>query len=546
MPVRLLKSGLSRWLALALSTVLLIAAACSPATTPAPTSAPAIAPTAPPAATTAPAATSAPAATAAATAPSTGKPVPPVATAATRPNLKGELVINTWRDMSADPRLTTYYPIWQLIEQWAKNHAGVTVKYQPMLGTVPEIFGYITTNLRSKTLQDVVVQVFPGPAQMDADLQYDFAADLAKPNPYSSNATWKDDFPLNAVALNDVTVQNKVLMVGTTFVGDLGDTTILYNQDILDKAGVKSLPKTWTELFDAMDKIKAAGFQAWYMPTAGPESYIFTWYQNILADQLFDDAIKQCDGAAGDKADGRITPMEMSYCVKKGILSSKHPGMTALFQEMKKWSAYFNEGYQAPPQPGDAFVQGKLAFRSIVRINMPVIENDPNVKFKWASFYLPPLTPGGKVRRVGNAGAGAGAVFLFVPKTTQDKGKLDLALDLVQYVTSPKGNDFWCASQAVPCYQPGTPIDKIFPGNPTMQDHYRGFVEPPAVNNRVRGLDINNTYGQAATTPETKIFQDYLSGAATLDQSLSAYQRLLDQLADTAIRQHPEWNADKW
>ena len=52
--------------------------------------------------------------------------------------------------------------------------------------------------------------------------------------------------------------------------------------------------------------------------------------------------------------------------------------------------------------------------------------------------------------------------------------------------------------------------------------------------------------GQAAATPETKIFQDFLSGAATLDQSLSAYQGLLDQLANTAIRQHPEWNADKW
>lgn len=33
-------------------------------------------------------------------------------------------------------------------------------------------------------------------------------------------------------------------MVGTTFVGDLGDTAVLYNMDLLNKAGITALPKT--------------------------------------------------------------------------------------------------------------------------------------------------------------------------------------------------------------------------------------------------------------------------------------------------------------
>jgi hypothetical protein len=413
-----------------------------------------------------------------------------------------------------------------------------------MLGTVVELFGYITTNLRSKTLADVVNQYFPSPAQLDADLQYDFAADLAKQNPYSANKTWKEDFPLNAIALGDVTVKDKILMVGTTYVGDLGDTSVLYNQELLDKAGVKALPKTWVEFYDAMTKLKAAGIQPWYMPMAGNEAYIFTWYVDILSDQLYDDAIKECDGVAGDKADGRISQMEATWCIKKGKWSSKHPGTRALFEEMKKWSAYWHEGYQAPPPAGDVFIQGKVAFRSIVRINMPFVEADPNVKFKWGSFYIPSLTPGGKVARAGNAGAGS--QYLFIPKTTQDKGKLDLAVDLLQYVTAPKSLDFWCSIQPIPCFQPGSPIEKIFPGDTTMQERYRGFAEPSVVNSRLRGLSINGQYGQASTTNETKIYQDYLSGAMTLDQALTAYQRLIDQLAEAAIRQHPEWNADKW
>ncbi len=387
-------------------------------------------------------------------------------------------------------------------------------------------------------------QYFPSPAQLDADLQYDFAADLGKPNPYSANKTWKEDFPLNAVALGDVTLKDKVLMVGTTYVGDLGDTAVLYNQELLDKAGVKALPKTWVEFYDAMTKLKAAGIQPWYMPMAGNEAYVFTWYVDILSDQLYDDIIKECDGAAGDKADGRITQMEATWCVKKGKWSSKHPGTRALFEEMKKWSPYWHEGYQAPPAAGDPFIQGKVAFRSIVRINMTIVETDPNVKFKWGSFYIPSLTPGGKVARAGNAGAGS--QYLFIPKTTQDKGKLDLALDLMQYVTAPKSLDYWCSLQPIPCFQPGSPIDKIFPGNTVMQERYRGFAEPSVVNSRLRGLSINGQYGQASTTNETKIYQDYLSGAMTIDQALTAYQRLIDQLAETAVRQHPEWNADKW
>ncbi len=536
-----------RWLALGLSLCLLLAAACAPSATPAPTTAP----TSAPAAATATRPPAPPAATTAATtAPSTGKPVAPVATASTRPNLSGELVINTWRDIAADPKHPSY-TLYLLMQQWEKNHPNVKIKYQPMLGNVTELFGYITTNLRSKTLGDVVMLYFPSPAQIDPDLQYDFSADLAKPNPYSTNPTWKADFPLNAVALNDVTVSGKVLMVGTTYSGDLGDTSILYNQELLDKAGIKQLPKTWAEFIDDLAKLKAAGIQPWYMPTAGNEQYIFSWYVSILTDQLMPDLIKACDGQVGDPSDGRISQKEATWCIKKGKWNTKDPGVQALFKQMKDWSPYFHEGYLAPPPAGNLFVQGKVAFFSIVRLNMPFIEGDPNVKFKWGSFYLPPLkgtagTPEGIVRRVGNAGAGAGSQYLFIPKTAQEKGKLDLALDLLQYITSPKSLEYWCSLQTVPCYQPGTPLEKIFPNDPVLQERYRGFIEPPAFNNRASFLDVNNAFGQANSVQEIKIFQDYLGGTTNLDQALAAYQKLLDQLADTTIRQHPEWNADKW
>jgi len=537
--------------AVAMSVILILVAACGTAT---PTQAPPPEATKAPA-TSAPAATAAPVATAAPAAPPTAaapaKPVAPVGTAASRPDLKGELVINTWRDLSADPN-SPFYTMYLVMKQWETNHPNVKIKYQPMLGTVTDIFGFITTNLRSKTLNDVVMQVFPSAAQLDADLQYDLTADMAKPNPYSTNKTWREDFPINAVALRDVTVGGKVLMVGTTYVGDFSDTALLYNKDLLDKAGVKELPKTWADFTDSLKKLKAAGIQPYYSPTAGNEAYIFSWQIGMIGDQLLVDSIKACDGQVGEAADGRISQKEATWCVKKGKWSAKNADVKALFEQMKDFSQYYHEGYLAPPAPGELFSQGKVAYRWIVRINMPVIENSPDVKFKWGSFYLPPLkgtagTPGGLVHRYASGSQGSGSHFLFIPKTTVDKGKLDLALDLLQYATSAKTEEYWCSIQNPTCFEPGSPVEKIFPGNTDKQDRYRGFAEPSAANNnRIIGLDVNNAFGQASSVAETKIFQDYFAGTANLDQSLTAYQKLLDQLADNIIRQKPEWEAGKW
>ncbi|MFN8444433.1 MAG: ABC transporter substrate-binding protein [Caldilineaceae bacterium] len=468
----------------------------------------------------------------------------PVAEAAASSDLSGELTINTWNDITADPHHPSY-ALHELIQQWAALHPKVTVTYQPMLGTVPERFGYISTNLRSQTLADVVMQYFPSPAQMDVDLQYDFSADLDAPNPYSTNPTWRDDFPLDQVALSSVTVDGKVLMVATTYSGDLGDTAVLYNRDLLKQAGVEELPKTWSELYDTMAKLKDAGAEPFYMSSAGNDGYIFTWYVVLISDQLTRDIVEMCDGQVDEAKDGHISQKEAIWCIKKGHWNAQHPGVQQTFEEMKKWSPYFNQGYLAPAAPGNLFAQGKIAFYPTVRLTMGIFENDPNMTFDWGSFYLPAMKDGETAKRLGNSGAGQGSQYLFIPKTTVDKGKLEMARDLLQYVTSPKAMEFWCSKQTIPCFAPGTPLEQVI-SDPVKLQRYRGFMEPPTINNMVSGLDANDVFGPGIVVQETQIFQDYLTGNTDLPQSLEKYQAFLEQQADNVILQHPEWNADQW
>lgn len=469
----------------------------------------------------------------------------PAVVAESRPELSGELVINTWNDITADPNHPSYI-LHEMIQAWASSHPDVSVSYQPMLGTVPERFGYIATNLRSETLADVVMQYFPSPAQIDPDLQYDFSADLAAPNPYSDNPTWRDDFPLDGIALDSVTVDDKVVMVGTTYTGDLGDTAVLYNKDLLEQAGITELPTTWSAFYADLAKLKEAGINPFYMPSAGTDSYIFTWYVALLSEQLLGDVVAQCDGQVGEEADGRITQKEAVWCIQQGHWSAEAPGVAAAFEEMKKWSEFFHEGYTAPSEPGNRFAQGDVAFFPSVRLLMSTYEADPNMTFEWGSFYLPALKDGEVSRRLGNSGAGQGSQYLFIPKTTVEAGRLDLALDLLQYVTSPAAMEYWCANQPIPCFEPGTPITEIMPGNATKQLHYEGFINPPTIGNMIAGLNVNDVFGPGVVVTEVQILQDFFAGNADLAQTLAAYQGFLDQQAETTILQHPEWEAESW
>ncbi|MCB0022356.1 MAG: hypothetical protein KDD91_04920, partial [Caldilinea sp.] len=181
-----------------------------------------------------------------------------------------------------------------------------------------------------------------------------------------------------------------------------------------------------------------------------------------------------------------------------------------------------------------------------VRLLMSMYENDPNMTFEWGSFYLPALADGETAPRLGNSGAGQGSQYLFIPQTTVDAGKLEMARDLLQYVTSPAAIDFWCSKQPVPCFAPGTPLEEIMPGDAAKQAHYRGFIDPPTIDNMVSRLDANDVFGPAIVVQETQILQDYLAGNADLEQTLDSYQAFLEQQADNVILQHPEWGAESW
>lgn len=464
--------------------------------------------------------------------------------------LEGELTIAVWGQIDADPNHASY-AYHEILQQWNDLHPNVNLKYEIIGGaSVPDRFTWIKTHLAAGTLPDIVMIYFPNDDFKDPDLVYDFSEDLQAPNPYSDNPTWWDDFPYDGLILREYAgPDNEYFFVGPTLTGDTGVTTIVYNKDIFDEVGVTP-PTNWAEFIEVQQKIKDAGYTPFFQPIAGPLGWLIGWPLAATNEQLLDEVVRACDF---EEPKDRITDKELAWCIKTGNFRTDDPRHMESWRLMKEWSPFWQEGFLAPPPEGDPFAQGEVAMQHTMNLWLNRISNNPDITFEWGTFYQPPVTEesteyatGAPIRRVGNLGAAAsGSQFLMIPMTTVEKGKLALALDLAQYTTAPEQLQYWCDAQPIPCFEPGTSIEEVYPDSPDVWVRMRGFFEPGAFQNGVRGFDYA-TFGQDTNTLTLKLLQDYLGDALTLEEAMAELQVILEDAADTAIREHPEWNAADW
>ncbi len=297
-------------------------------------------------------------------------------------------------------------------------------------------------------------------------------------------------------------------------------------------------------------QIKDAGYTPFFQPTAGTTGWLLGWPTDTLVDEMMDEVIKTCDFEAPTDI---INVKEMTWCVKSGNFRTDDPRFMEAWRLMKDWSAYWQEGFLAPPPEGQPFAQGTVAMQHLMNLWINQIANNPEITFEWGTFYQPDVTEAStdlpsdaKPRRMGNHGQpGSGSQFLMIPQTTVDKGKLAMALDLVQFTTAPEQLDYWCSKQPIPCFVPGTPIEEVYPDQPETWQHLRGFFEPGSFENGIREFRWT-TFGHDADTQAMKLMQDYLGDAISLEDAMAELQMISEEEADKAIREHPEWNADQW
>jgi raffinose/stachyose/melibiose transport system substrate-binding protein len=479
-----------------------------------------------------------------------------VRSAFSKEELKGELTIAVWGDIGANPKHGSY-GFHLLCQDWAKANPGVTLKYEINPGkTVPDRYTWIRTRMMAKALPDVVMVYWGSEETRDAKFMHDFTPDLGKANPYSTNPTWRDDFPGKGSLLEEFRLPTgEFTVVGPTQYGDAAVTCVIYNKTIFDKVGLK-IPNTWSEFIEVQKKLKAAGYTPFFHPTAGPSGWLLQWPSYQLTDDLLDEVIKKADHKIDEsdvgQPNGMISLKEMCWAIKTGLLKATDPRYAEVWRIMKDWSKYWQEGFLAPPPPGDPFLRQEAVMQHHMNLWNARYEDNPEVKFEWGTFSLPKLDKNtskyanGIFRCVGSGGrAGSVSQLVMIPNTTIEKGNFKLALDLCQFITAPKNVANWCQQQPLPCFEPGTSIQKIFPNDPVKQTHYYGFFQNGCLNMGHRLFQFQ-TLSPDTEIQSFKVAQEYLGDKINLEETMKKMQNLIEREVDKKIRQHPEWKAENW
>jgi ABC-type glycerol-3-phosphate transport system substrate-binding protein len=361
---------------------------------------------------------------------------------------------------------------------------------------------------------------------------------LAKRNPYSTNNTWYEDFPYADLVMKPYAADNHYYGIAMGVrTGAVAPDGIIYNADLLKAAGVdvaKEIPpKTMSEFFAISKKVKAAGKIPFWLSLAGDTRWEIDWYGRFILDQLMPDTVAEMDKAIDDNDDkwGTLSEIEWTYGVLKSIFKATDPRVGEYFRIMKEWSQYWEPGYASPPElvaeTAAEFLKGNVAMTTIGSWRIATIENYPN-KFNWGTFFLPPLdkgmtkyATGEPIRRHGGNGQPAGPQlvpeYISAP-VAKDADKSAAAVDLLQYATAPKSQQYYCSKLLIPCYLPGTSLDTIFKGDEVKKNRLRAFFDPAPVDIPVQGAYHAFYTMQGGSDEVTRLMVEYFQGNLTLEQ----------------------------
>lgn len=160
-----------------------------------------------------------------------------------------------------------------LVDEFNEMYAG---KYQVVIEANPDYDAY-RNKLNSQIAAGVVPDLFvfnPDPTSFSfyegKNLLMDFSAELA--------GDWGDNFVSGSI--EGATIKGETKSVPF----EVGYTPVWYNMDIMEAAGVKSIPATYDEFFAAAEKIKAAGFIPTSQMTGGTNAWTsMLWFSHIAA-----------------------------------------------------------------------------------------------------------------------------------------------------------------------------------------------------------------------------------------------------------------------
>jgi raffinose/stachyose/melibiose transport system substrate-binding protein len=212
---------------------------------------------------------------------------------------------------------------------------------------------------------------------------------LNLPNPFvkpgePGSRQWWDMFKYQAISRGKGAPDGKMYCISY----DMIETGIFYNKDIFRRLGLRT-PKDWPEFLAIQEKVRRAGI----IPMLAGSSDIADWGMDLIFDQLYNEVLPGIDLVKDPVReaymDGYLDWDELSLLFQKGFFTKADPRFRAVFRELKKWRQHFQKNLTSDLTKLFVTQEAAMWWSSSVTVNRLV--RDPDVKFDWGVFYLPPM-----------------------------------------------------------------------------------------------------------------------------------------------------------
>lgn len=250
---------------------------------------------------------------------------------------------------------------------------------------------------------------------------------MEKESPYSEAVSWGEALPEEIRERLQVYKREIPGYPASRYV-----VRMFCNEDLFEKAGVE-IPNTWAELIEICKQFREQGTTPLIFPEKDSKSPVWQWVMNYLCSQMNANLADSLD----ETEDRYVELAEACKAADKEIIDYTQPQMQAALQCLKELyglSAGNDMGYE---EALEVFAQGDTPIIFASSEDEEKLEGE----FSRKAVPFPTVTEETSEYASGKeilAGGGATAFYAVNSELTDNKEKLEAAVDFIRYMTSEK------------------------------------------------------------------------------------------------------------
>lgn len=307
---------------------------------------------------------------------------------------------------------------------------------------------------------------------------------------------------------------------------------LIYNMDLLKAAGIETLPETYAEFMDCLEKLEASGTIPYMTP--------YHWYDIVLEGQMLAYKVEELDVL---RTDGVLDSEEFARAFKKGLLSIEDEGYQEWLRVIKEKTKYYPDNWQNADAT-TMFLNGEVAIIEGIGVHMRNIMNDTVHTFEVATGTYPIVTKETSEladKAVIRGSAGFSTTWQ-VTKTAVNNGTVEDCIDFLMYLTAKDQNARMINpfSTTTPSNINAEPVDLFKPlVEKANEDMKNGFLDWHAC--AVYAAFDN----ELISAYEDDLYPGYILGEISAEEYTEEYQYEIEEAIDRA-EATSGWDESKW